>query len=185
MILHVILDPDGTRRTEPYPVLPNLRVAWPKFGGYVVAGALAPGDFVTILFDEWSCDLYRQNGASGTPQDPIDLARHTIGSAVAYPGGADPKGVGITEDLSQGLVIGKDGGVVARFKPSGVIELGTSGSAFDPVALATNTENRLAAIETALNTGIPVVGGGGGNTTPQSFNLPTPHPVAAAQVKAV
>jgi len=32
MIKHVLKDPDGTEYVESYPILPNIRVAWPRFG---------------------------------------------------------------------------------------------------------------------------------------------------------
>jgi hypothetical protein len=94
---------DGSTAFESLPVIPNVRVCWPGAGGFemrfplkgstMVGETRIPGDSVWLMFAE--ADMQKWE-TSGQESQPGWLARHGLGSLVAYPfsrlmpGSADP-----------------------------------------------------------------------------------------------
>jgi len=150
MVKHVIEADDGSSdNEESYPVLKGIPVAFQRFGGYVVAGPLVPGDYVTVLFNEWSIDRFLFQGLES---HPVDTTRHGWAGAVALPCGPFPQTQPITEVLD-GLVIGKDGGTVLKIGTDGIVKMGATAdeATLDFVALATKVATALTALKTAIN----------------------------------
>lgn len=136
---------DGTDIVEDLPVLTDVPVAFPRSKDFFVSFPLAKGDLVFLMVSDRSIDKFL--AGSGSPADPEDGRMHDISDVVAFPG-VYPFDLAVKEADDKKLVIGKDGGVQARFGDE--VELGTKGGQLDFVALATNTENRLAALEAIM-----------------------------------
>lgn len=80
----VRIDPDTQERvSEPWPILPKVRVLFPKFSGLAVWGDLSPGDKVLLIALDLDPTKHR---ASGQAEDPIDTRRHGGAYWVAIPG---------------------------------------------------------------------------------------------------
>lgn len=147
LVKHVIRSTNGPDFQEDYPQLLNVPVVYPRCGKFFVAFPLEVGDFVTVVFNEWSIDRFIEKGTGGHPGD---LARHSLAGAVAYPGGPFPKTAPITEDLD-GLVIGNDGGAVIRITEAGMISLGATAGTKQPIALADDVKDQLDGIKADLD----------------------------------
>lgn len=68
---------------EPYPVVPNVPVAWPSGGGYSLQLALTSGDGVWLVFSEAATANWRD---TGDVSPPGDLDRHDLSYPIAIPG---------------------------------------------------------------------------------------------------
>lgn len=71
-------DPDtGARYPEPWPILKNVRIAWPRFGGFVLVGPLKVNDPVTLeAFDlDPTTWMAQGEGRSTNPVAPADVRR--------------------------------------------------------------------------------------------------------------
>lgn len=148
MVKRVDVDTDGDQSVSVYPVLANVPVAWPRFGGFFLHGPLVAGDFVLLTFCESPIDAFR---ARGTLTHPGDLRRHSLTGAVAIPG-LYPRDRAL--DTAGGdLVIGKEDGTEIRIKANGDVHLGANVSGL--VALADKVHS---AISTMLGTGIGATG---------------------------
>ena len=55
-------DGQGGYVIEDPPVLPNVRVGWPKGGGMFMTFPLKKGDFVWVMFAERSLDAWKSKG---------------------------------------------------------------------------------------------------------------------------
>jgi len=73
---------DGSTVHEELPVIPNVKVAWPRAGGFTFHFPLAPGDYVLLVFCEASIADWREKGVAG---DVSDLRRHDLSHGVAVP----------------------------------------------------------------------------------------------------
>lgn len=152
-IKNVVTDADGGELIESYPALQGIPVAFPRFGGYMVAGPLSVGDFVTVLFHEWSLDAFLGKGAE---VHPVDMARHGWAGAVAVPCGPFPQSAPITETLD-GLVVGKDGGTCLKVDAAGILHLGDT-LVTDAVVKGTTYRTAEDTLITALNTFVGSLG---------------------------
>jgi hypothetical protein len=164
MIKNVIKDPDGTELVESYPQLRDIPVLYPRAGGFVVAYPLAVDDIVTVLFNEWSIDNFREKGRE---DHPVHLDRHSFGGAVALPIGPYKSSDTISETIDA-LIIGYDGGAVIRIADDGSVTIGAGGSTTQPVALGDDVKTELDKIamdvndlKTAMSGWTPVPNDGG------------------------
>jgi len=126
----------GARVSEPWPVISHVPIAWPRFGGYAVAGPMAQGDRVVLIAFDLDPTAWRQTGNRG---DPADVSRHAGGYWLALP--CDLTVPGVMKDAAaaaQGLVIGVDG-AAPQIRINGTsIQLGNAGGDF--VALASKVD---------------------------------------------
>jgi hypothetical protein len=153
-VKHVIEADDGdVSSAESYPRLRGIPVAFPRFGGYMVASPLSVGDFVTVLFHEWSLDRFLSQGLEA---HPVDAARHGWAGAVAVPCGPFPQSAPITETLD-GLVVGKDGGTCLKVDAAGILHLGDT-LVTDAVVKGTTYRTAEDTLITALNTFVGALG---------------------------
>lgn len=148
----------GQSVTETHPIMPNVPIRWPNFGGFMIIGPLSVGDFVDVHFMESDPSLWR---TTGQLSDPLDLRTHSLSFAFATPG-ARPDTSPLT-DPGAALVIGNQGTPVQMVIDGTHITLG-SGSGSDFIALAGLVNTALASIRTTLNTHTHVAPPGGGTT---------------------
>ena len=203
--------PDGSVTMEAAPVVPAVRVLWPRVGAWALTAALVPGDTVLLVPLEGSPGAWLVG--DGAVADPEDLRRHHLGSCVAIPGlfvtsRALSHAAGATGEngaLASGdaaLVLGSDGdaarltlrpsgvveiaqgsAVVARIDADGTVHLG--GAAGSLVALAELVDARLAAVRTWLNTHTHPVAAAPGTSGVPTAPLGAQDSVAAEKVSAV
>lgn len=161
------VDESGNVLFDSFPVLPRVPVIHPRGGDFFVHFPMAAGDFVMLVFQECSIDRWR--AIRGREADPLDIRRHALGNAVAYPG------LYPTDDVVPGhatnLVIGDKIGRQIHIQPgaSGEIRLGAAGeTSYVALAELVTTElNRIkddlttlkAATQTGLS-GVPTAGAG-------------------------
>ncbi len=134
------VNPDGTEIDESLPVIPRVPIAWPRAGKFFVTFPIKPGDLVEVVITEASRDAFQASGGEET--DPDDFRRFDLSDAWAYPGGGHPDSNALKNFDPDDLVIGVDGGVVAHFKESGEIALGSKTPA-DNLALASLTKAQI------------------------------------------
>lgn len=87
----VIAYPDQTADIQPQikdgnnspPVIPRVRVGWPRGGDGFLIFPLAAGDYGTLIFCESDLAAWEQ---SGDVSAPGDVSRHGLNGAVFYPG---------------------------------------------------------------------------------------------------
>jgi hypothetical protein len=145
MLKRVDTDTAGDQAVSEYPVLANVPIVWPRFGGFYIQGPVLVGDFVTLLFAESAIDAFR---ARGTLTHPGDLRRHSLTGAIAIPG-MYPTARALPATAGD-LIIGKEDGTEIRIKANGDIHLGASVSSL--VALADLVDDRLSTLQTTFDT---------------------------------
>lgn len=170
---------EGTVEYEQHPVIPNVPIAWPQGGDYIMTFPLPPGTEIMVMFTHNSIAMWRETGARQIP--PGELGRHKLGSAVAYPGirpttrPLSPSPTHVAARVA-GVYLGKEGeDQVIEVTSAGV---GLGHLAVEPVALAPV----LMAFVTATGAFIAAVGPLVG--TP-AIALPLAPPVMAAIGAAV
>jgi hypothetical protein len=172
LVRHAVLQGDGSVEREELPVLPSVPVLWPRFAGHFVAGALAAGDVVLVVFCESDTGPWR--AGSGDVSNPADLRRHSLSHGVAIPGlahgagalqhapaatGTDRLVIGDDADEGTRITLRADGTVlVARgtavqiqVDPDGTVHLGGAPAATKLLALAELVDARLASVRSAYN----------------------------------
>lgn len=192
------VDESGNVLFDSFPVLPRVPVIHPRGGGFFLHFPMAAGDFVMLVFQECSIDRWR--AINGREAAPLDIRRHSLSNAVAYPG-LYPTSGALTGHATN-LVVGRSGGQQIHIQPgsSGEIRLGNA-SETSYVALAELVATELNRIKTDLTTlkaavssGLTAVGAGAaanGATGAAAFDsaaasVPSnPASVAATRVTAL
>lgn len=164
---------DGDYVAEALPQIPDVKIAWPRAGGFGITLPIQKGDFVLLLFCDAPLGAWRQNGQPGDPGDP---ERHGMSGAVAIPG-VYPDKQNIANPSTSSMVIGNLTTPAAQIElTSSGVNLGGNSSA---VALASKVNAELTKISTTLSSLT------GGITTVASFVTPYVRAtVDAANVKA-
>lgn len=158
LIRRRFLNQDGSEIDESLPVIPRVPIAWPRAGKFFITFPIKAGDLVEVVFTETSRDAFQagagtsrddlSEGARGET-DPDDFRRFDLSDAWAYPGGGHPDSTSLKNFDPDDLVIGIDGGVVAHFKESGEIHLGSKNAA-EFAAQAAKTNQRILDLENAV-----------------------------------
>lgn len=160
----VRFDADTQERiSEPFPVIPKVKIMYPEGGGCKITWPLNAGDRVTLHAYDLDPTVHAQ---TGKVEDPQDVRRHGGGYWQAKP-----------EDITVAGAVAVPAGLVIT-APSIVLGAGAT----DFVALASLVATELGKIQTALNS-FPPVPSGGGPVTPGSPY--TPGSVAATKVQAI
>lgn len=94
---------DGDYVAEALPQIPDVKIAWPRAGGFGVTLPIQKGDFVLLLFCDAPLGAWRQNGQPGDPGDP---ERHGLSGPVAIPG-IFPDKQNIASASTSNMLIGK------------------------------------------------------------------------------
>lgn len=178
---------EGTDVVEALPVIPQVPVVFPRAGDFFISLPIKPGDLVTLLFCERSIDKYTQGNGEDT--DPVDLRKHALIDAVAFPG-FYPFNKSLADAHADNIVIGKDSGAQIHIKDDEIDLYEENAAEF--VALATKTKNEIEALRNTVNTHLALVTGTyaahthtapvGGPTSPP-LQPPTP-PAAVGDVNA-
>jgi hypothetical protein len=173
MVQRPLLAEDGTTVFEDLPVIPNVRVGWPRGGGYSLQWPLIPGDFVLLIFPTFDPSQWR---SSGSKSQPGFLGIHVLGQPVALPCESPA-----TSPLTPPV------GDEAVFEIGGTLRLG--GVLADFVALATKVDAMLTALRGAITSAAATEAGasGLGGMTALDGNLSGiswPTSTAASKVRA-
>jgi len=169
---HPIETLDGDVTHEEWAPIPNVPVVFPGAASLTIYFALAAGDVVELVFQDFSIAQWR---GTGKVSDAGDLHAHSPSYPVAIPF-YRPNGKGGTDASDES--IGKPGGLRLHFK-DGTIEAG-AGSDF--VAMAAKVDARISAIETYLTAlTLPVSGATAG---PPAVPYTPGAPTASTNLKA-
>lgn len=166
---------DGDYVAEALPQIPDVRIAWPRAGGFGITLPIQKGDFVLLLFCDAPLGAWRQNGQPGDPGDP---ERHGLSGAVAIPG-VFPDKQNIVDASSTNMIIGKRGTPAAQIEitPS---EVHLGAGATDKVVTAAD----IAAIKAAIS-GAAVTAQDGGATLKTNILAAWPTSVGSSTTKSV
>lgn len=118
MLYRQIPTDDGDYVAEALPQIPDVKVQFPRAGGFAITFPIQKGDFVLLVFCDTSTAAWRQNGQAGDPGDP---ERHGLSGAIAIPG-VFPDQQNIASPSTSNMVMGKIGTLAAQIEitPSGV-----------------------------------------------------------------
>lgn len=148
---------DGDYVAEALPQIPDVKIAWPRAGGFGITLPIQKGDFVLLLFCDAPLGAWRQTGQPGDPGDP---ERHGLSGAVAIPG-VYPDKQNIASPSTTNMVVGRLGTPAAQIEitPLGVnVGAGATKAAArvgDKVATSTLLTTWAQAVELAINTVAP------------------------------
>jgi len=166
---------DGSFDQEDLPVIPNVKVKWPRAGGFSLHFPLKKGDHVVLVFSEADLSSWRTKGGIN---DTEDVRRHHLSDAIAIPGisiDSDP----IPSDDAPAYP--DVGDAVAVLNGAGIIRLGDLAAA-QFVALSNLVDARLETMRNFINTHVHPTGVG------PSDHVATPlaalDSVAGTKVKA-
>lgn len=170
LALRLRLPGEDGYRYEPCPVVEEVPVVWPVWGGQSigVVGHLVQGDYVTLVCSDKSLDEWKRGAAQ--PIERLDPRRHQITDAYALVGGF-PGAVGPPSATAGALnLIGPD------------IRLGQAGAA-DPVVTESRLQAELSRRDAVFNTHVhPDPTSGSTGVTPTS--MPSPGELGSPTVKA-
>jgi hypothetical protein len=163
--------------SEPFPVIPNVPVLFPRAGGFFISFPIQRGDYVQVLFNDWPLDGCLQGDDQGNSFEPQQ--NHGLNGAVAiagiYPAA---QALSAKDAHADNMVLGKEGGLQIHVTKDH-IALGDEHAA-DSVALADKVKFELQRIVTALNAHTHT--SNGIITVPSMAN---PGSVASTKVKAI
>lgn len=178
---------DDATVTRSYPLLASVPVQFTRGGGAFLATPINPGDTGMLVFCQLPIDRWRANGQESAPGD---VRRHSLTSAVFFPGLA-PRSKTIAEIAANtDAVFGFEGGSAVHVKPGGEVHLGDD-PAPDFVALAQKVMTALNAIQLKFDAHTHVVATTGTATAQSGTAAPVTTSaigpladVSAAKVKA-
>jgi hypothetical protein len=118
---------EGESIEEALPVLPNVPVQFPRSKQFFITFPLAPGDHVTLIFQDRSIEEFVESkGVSlpGTqPPSTSDVRMHNLSDAVAVPG-FFPRTGAIVDIDPLNMVMGQDNaGAQIAIKPGGEVQV--------------------------------------------------------------
>ena len=151
---------------EPWPVLLNVRIAWPRFGKFVCVGPLSAKDPVTLEAFDLDPHAAWAAGASNRPANPVDPRR----LAGTYWSATPTNLLGPIKDAASlaGLaaLLGIDGDTAQVLFAPGALTVGKSGatvslaggaSALVPAPWATRLKSALNAFCASMNATAPAI----------------------------
>jgi hypothetical protein len=178
MIRRAIEDTEGNITYEDYPVLPSLKLQFPRVGKWFITFPVARGDWVMVQCCEGSIGHLL---ATGEKMDTGDLRRHHLSHAVAQIGFA-PFSQSLTNVSTTDMVLGHDDdGAVIAIKPNGEIHLAQNPAA-DYLALGSRVDDEFTALKNIFTTWeiVPQDGGQALSTLLEGWH---PSSVKASKVK--
>lgn len=152
---------------EDLPIIPNVKICFPRGGAFQITWPLAKGDSVLLVCCNYAINAWRV-GSNAQTVPPGDLRQHALGSAFAFPNLAIDSAATPNAQASQNAFIIHGPMVI----------LGDQ-AATSFVALADKVKAEFDKVKATFDSFIPGSGGA-------SFSHPyaTPGSVAASQVKA-
>lgn len=117
--IRVFLDEDGVSESpQPYPIITDVPISFPRGGGAFMSFPLKKGDPVLLVFCQRSLDAWIDSDGQ-TQLDPQDSRRHHISDAIALVG-LSPAGNSLPALSADDLVIGlEDGTFEMHVEPGG------------------------------------------------------------------
>jgi len=109
---------------EDLPILPNVPIAFPRSASFFVSFPLSAGDFVLVIFNEYSIDQWREKGRVTAPGD---IGHLTLTGAIGIPVGPYPDSQALAGAPPTDMVVGHDGGAQVHIKPGGTVEVTSAG----------------------------------------------------------
>lgn len=158
MVRRAISDNAGATQHEELPVIPNVRVLFPKGGAFNMTWDLEAGDFVLLVICSSAIGHWRE---TGDVADPVDLRRHDLSHAVAIPGIGAKANVLPVDPAGVPLI------TVPLMKIDGSLNVGILLA--EAVALASKVETFLGDLATSIQNGVP--GGADGGAALQTSIL--------------
>lgn len=156
----------GATVVEPWPVLLGVRIAWPRFGKFVLVGPLEQYDPVTLEAFDLDPTTAFAAGASNKPVAPVDVRRLGGNYWSATPTNLTGPIKSLAELASFAAMLGIDGDqaqILFRSGATNAMQLGATGGDF--VALASKVDACMAAIATHTHpvpaSGLVAPSGGG------------------------
>jgi Phage protein Gp138 N-terminal domain len=138
VVMQSLLAGDGSLTEVELPVIPNVRVQWPRTSKGYLHFPIAVGDFCQLIFNEAAIGFWRENGELASAGD---LERHGISHPYAYPGGW-PDGSPLPD--------APGGYAVLIVAPK--LRVSTASGTAAPVANGTKADTELSALKTMLTT---------------------------------
>lgn len=156
MLYRQIPTDDGDYVAEALPQIPDVKVQFPRAGGFAITFPIQKGDFVLLVFCDASTAAWRQNGQPGDPGDP---ERHGLSGAIAIPG-VFPDQQNIASPSTTNMVMGKIGTPAAQIEitPS---EVHLGAGATEAIALASKVKADMDALAAAFASWVVVAQDGG------------------------
>lgn len=171
---------DGSRIVDALPVIPSVKVLWPRSLGYAITWPLTTDDTVLVVCTDRNLGAWMRTRSS----NPGDVRAHTLDGAVAIPGlYADADDLdSIPDHLVMRSLAGDGCSIHVR---DGDVRLGAdAGTQF--VALENLVGNALTALKTAISGTVVVANDGGASfkSTLLSALSSWPPSVAATKTRA-
>jgi hypothetical protein len=115
-----VRDESGDWVVETVPRLQSVPVAFPRAGEFVLHLPQSEGDYVFLVFPQWSLDEWHRSGEQ--QPDPGDLGTHSMRSAVAVAGvfPATSKVTNLPADSPATVLLGKPNGPNVKITASKV-----------------------------------------------------------------
>lgn len=113
---------------EPWPVLLNVKIAWPRFGAFVLVGPLNPFDPVTLEAFDLDPNPAWKAGKSNAPVNPADVRRLSGSYWSATPTNLTGPIKDVSALSSVLALLGLDGDTAQILFALGALTLGKTGS---------------------------------------------------------
>ena len=151
----------GEIEHEDLPVLPNIPVAFPRAGNFFMSFPIKKGDFVLVVYNEYSIDQWLEKGRATAPGD---IGHLTMTGGIALPLGPYPTSLALDTAHADDAVIGEDDGTQIHVKPGGACEITSDGgdAASGAVAMASLVHS---SVSDMLQAGAGAGGPGAANFT--------------------
>lgn len=114
LLKRCVVTAEGEEVLEALPSIPDVPIVFPRAGDFFISLPIQPGDHVLLVFNERSIDLYTDS--SGEDTNPVDLRKHHLSDAVAYPG-FYPFSKSLTDADANDLVVGVNSGMQLHMRP--------------------------------------------------------------------
>jgi hypothetical protein len=164
----VFEDFDGQEVIKDKPIIENVPVLMTRGGGFFINLPIKKGDLVLLIFAERSIDSYIQTDGKNSI-DPEDSRAFDLSDCLAIPGGFTFKNKPGTFDSDNFIITSEDDNTQIGLESNGEVYIKSSKvkigdkTASQALALATETQSRLDAIQTGLNSHVHVCSTPGSN----------------------
>jgi hypothetical protein len=164
LIKRNVIDINGNETVESLPVIRRVPVAFLRSSRFFISFPMEKGDHVMLIFSERSIDNYMTG--DGSEVDPVDLRKHSLSDAVAYPG-VYPDVKKLKNADASDMVLGKDDGIRIHIRDDQVEVL--DGAIQQSVAVAEKLQALYTTLKTTFDTHVHPTGTGPSGPTSTPF----------------
>ena len=173
--------------TEKLSSIPGVPVCFAAGGGFAVMVPLQPGDPGTLIFNDFSLDVWRLSTPAVPPTTfpPQDTRVHDLSAAEFWPG-KHPDTKPLVGASATDLVVALNGVAVIDIDPTGQVVVGAPTGA-DYVAMASKVDAQFTALANVFLAFTPagtLADGGTAMTALKTLAATWPLPTAVTSVKA-